>query len=119
MSLNDSLLDLVSKDIVEPAEAYQRAISKEEFLKRMCFPELPFAQGARRGRRKNCWPPPRARETVSPRAMRASASGSGTGPRPIACRNLWSTDRLSTQRRNSHETIASSGIRMGNAYFET
>jgi hypothetical protein len=34
-SLNDSLLDLVSKGIVEAPEAYQRAISKEEFLKRM------------------------------------------------------------------------------------
>jgi twitching motility protein PilT len=34
-SLNDSLLDLVAKDIVEPAEAYQRAIAKEEFVKRM------------------------------------------------------------------------------------
>jgi twitching motility protein PilT len=34
-SLNDSLLELVSKGIVEPAEAYQRAIAKEEFLKRM------------------------------------------------------------------------------------
>jgi hypothetical protein len=34
-SLNDSLLDLVGRDIVEPAEAYQRAIAKEEFVKRM------------------------------------------------------------------------------------
>ena len=34
-SLNDSLLDLVSKNIVEPAEAYQRAIAKDEFVKRM------------------------------------------------------------------------------------
>ena len=34
-SLNDSLLELVSKNVVEPAEAYQRAIAKEEFLKRM------------------------------------------------------------------------------------
>jgi twitching motility protein PilT len=34
-SLNDSLLELVSKEIVEAPEAYQRAISKEEFLKRM------------------------------------------------------------------------------------
>ena len=34
-SLNDSLLELVSKNIVEAPEAYQRAIAKEEFLKRM------------------------------------------------------------------------------------
>jgi hypothetical protein len=34
-SLNDSLLELVSKNVVEPAEAYQRAIAKDEFVKRM------------------------------------------------------------------------------------
>ncbi len=34
-SLNDSLLELLAKDIVEPAEAYQKAFAKEELLKRM------------------------------------------------------------------------------------
>jgi twitching motility protein PilT len=34
-SLNDSLLELLAKDIVEPAEAYQKASAKEELLKRM------------------------------------------------------------------------------------
>jgi twitching motility protein PilT len=34
-SLNDSLLDLLAKDIIEPVEAYQKASAKEELLKRM------------------------------------------------------------------------------------
>jgi twitching motility protein PilT len=34
-SLNDSLLELLAKDIIEPAEAYQKASAKEELLKRM------------------------------------------------------------------------------------
>ena len=34
-SLNDSLLDLLSKDLIEPSEAYQKAAAKEELLKRM------------------------------------------------------------------------------------
>ena len=34
-SLNDSLLELLSKGIVEPAEAYQKAAAKDELLKRM------------------------------------------------------------------------------------
>jgi len=34
-SLNDSLLDLLAKDLVEPGEAYQKATAKEELLKRM------------------------------------------------------------------------------------
>jgi twitching motility protein PilT len=34
-SLNDSLLELLSKGIVEPGEAYQKAAAKEELLKRM------------------------------------------------------------------------------------
>jgi twitching motility protein PilT len=34
-SLNDSLLDLLAKDIIEPGEAYQKASAKEEILKRM------------------------------------------------------------------------------------
>ena len=34
-SLNDSLLDLLAKDIIEPAEAYHKASAKEELLKRM------------------------------------------------------------------------------------
>jgi twitching motility protein PilT len=34
-SLNDSLLELLAKDIIEPSEAYQKASAKEELLKRM------------------------------------------------------------------------------------
>ena len=34
-SLNDSLLELLAKDIIEPAEAYQKAAAKDELLKRM------------------------------------------------------------------------------------
>jgi len=45
-SLNDSLLELVSKGIVEPAEAYQKAIAKDEFLKRMgSLPNCKSPQG--------------------------------------------------------------------------
>jgi twitching motility protein PilT len=34
-TLNDSLLELLTKNLVEPAEAYQKATAKEELLKRM------------------------------------------------------------------------------------
>jgi len=34
-SLNDSLLELLARDAIEPAEAYQRASAKEEIVKRM------------------------------------------------------------------------------------
>jgi twitching motility protein PilT len=34
-SLNDSLLELLAKDAIEPCEAYQKATAKEELLKRM------------------------------------------------------------------------------------
>jgi twitching motility protein PilT len=34
-SLNDSLLELLAKDMIEPAEAYQKAATKDELLKRM------------------------------------------------------------------------------------
>jgi twitching motility protein PilT len=34
-SLNDSLLDLLSKGVIEPGEAYQKAAAKDELLKRM------------------------------------------------------------------------------------
>ena len=34
-SLNDSLLELLAKNIIEPAEAYQKAATKDELLKRM------------------------------------------------------------------------------------
>jgi twitching motility protein PilT len=46
-SLNDSLLELVGKDIIEPAEAYQRSIAKEEFVKRMAsLPKCRSPKGA-------------------------------------------------------------------------
>jgi twitching motility protein PilT len=34
-SLNDSLLDLVARDVVDPVEAYQKSVVKEELIKRM------------------------------------------------------------------------------------
>jgi Tfp pilus assembly ATPase PilU len=34
-TLNDSLLDLLTKDFIDAAEAYQKATAKEELLKRM------------------------------------------------------------------------------------
>jgi twitching motility protein PilT len=35
MTLNDSLLDYVAKEIVEPAEAYQKSVVKDDLIKRM------------------------------------------------------------------------------------
>ena len=44
--LNDSLLDLMSRDIIDPVEAYQKAIVKEELLKRMgSIPSLRSPKG--------------------------------------------------------------------------
>jgi len=34
-SLNDSLLDLLSRDVIEPVVAYQKAVVKDELIKRM------------------------------------------------------------------------------------
>lgn len=34
-SLNDSLLELLARNLIEPAEAYQKAIAKDELIKRM------------------------------------------------------------------------------------
>ena len=34
-SLNDSLLELLARDVIEPAEAYQKASAKDEIVKRM------------------------------------------------------------------------------------
>ena len=45
-SLNDSLLELLAKDIIEPAEAYQKAVAKDELLKRMgSLPNCRSAKG--------------------------------------------------------------------------
>jgi twitching motility protein PilT len=46
-SLNDSLLDLLAKGIIEPAEAYQKAAAKDELLKRMgALPNCRSPRGA-------------------------------------------------------------------------
>jgi twitching motility protein PilT len=46
-SLNDSLLELLSKGIIEPAEAYQKAAAKDELLKRMgALPNCRSPRGA-------------------------------------------------------------------------
>jgi twitching motility protein PilT len=73
-SLNDSLLELVSKDIVEPTEAYQRAIAKDEFVKRM-------------GTLPNCRSPqgkPWTEEELLQAAEKAetAAAGNGNGSAP-------------------------------------
>ncbi len=46
-SLNDSLLELLARGVIEPTEAYQKAIAKEELLKRMgALPSCRSAKGA-------------------------------------------------------------------------
>jgi twitching motility protein PilT len=46
-SLNDSLLELLARGIIEPTEAYQKAIAKEELLKRMgALPNCRSPKGA-------------------------------------------------------------------------
>ena len=46
-SLNDSLLELLAKDVIEPTEAYQKAIAKDELLKRMgSLPNCRSSKGA-------------------------------------------------------------------------
>ncbi len=68
-SLNDSLLELVSKNIVEPAEAYQKAISKDEFVKRMgALPNCRSPKGA-------AW----TEEELLQAAENAETGGNGNG----------------------------------------
>jgi len=44
--LNDSLLDLVVKDVIDPVEAYQRSVIKDELIKRMAaIPALRSPKG--------------------------------------------------------------------------
>ena len=38
-SLNDSLLELLARNLIEPTEAYQTSASKDELLKRMAAAE--------------------------------------------------------------------------------
>jgi len=86
-SLNDSLLELLSKGIIEPAEAYQKAAAKDELLKRM-------------GALPNCRSPrgtPWTEEELLQAAENPSAAsaadeyGSGSGanrlPQPPSIRN--------------------------------
>ena len=86
-SLNDSLLELLSKGIIEPAEGYQKAAAKDELLKRM-------------GALPNCRSPrgtPWTEEELLQAAENPSAAsaadeyGSGSGanrlPQPPAIRN--------------------------------
>lgn len=45
-SLNDSLLDLISREVIDPIEAYQKAIVKDELIKRMsALPHCRTPQG--------------------------------------------------------------------------
>jgi twitching motility protein PilT len=45
-SLNDSLLDLVAKEIIEPAEAYQKCVVKDDLIKRMAaIPNIKTSKG--------------------------------------------------------------------------
>ena len=34
-SLNDSMIELLARDVIEPAEAYRKAVVKEDLIKRM------------------------------------------------------------------------------------
>jgi twitching motility protein PilT len=46
-SLNDSLLELLARDIIDPTEAYQKAIAKDELIKRMAsLPRCRSPKGA-------------------------------------------------------------------------
>jgi twitching motility protein PilT len=45
-SLNDSLLDYMSKDVIHPAEAYQKAVVKDDLIKRMvALPNVKNSKG--------------------------------------------------------------------------
>jgi len=86
-SLNDSLLELLSKGIIEPAEAYQKAAAKEELLKRMgALPNCRSPKGAP-------WTEDELLATAEnpDAASAADEDGSGTGtnrlPQPPAIRH--------------------------------
>jgi twitching motility protein PilT len=71
-SLNDSLLELLAKDLVEPAEAYHKAAAKDELLKRM-------------GALPNCRSPkgsPWTEEDLLLAAEHSSGNGNGNGSPP-------------------------------------
>ncbi|HUI08428.1 MAG TPA: type IV pilus twitching motility protein PilT [Verrucomicrobiae bacterium] len=70
-SLNDSLLELLAKGVIEPTEAYQTAVSKDELLKRMAgLPNCRSPKGAP-------WTEPELLEAVE----RELDSGNGSEPR--------------------------------------
>jgi twitching motility protein PilT len=76
-SLNDSLLDLISRNVVDPVEAYQKAIVKDELIKRMAA--LPNC----RSPRGTPWTEDdlikAAEEANGESAAAASAAGNGNG----------------------------------------
>jgi twitching motility protein PilT len=82
-SLNDSLLELLAKDIIEPAEAYQKAAAKDELLKRMgAMPSCRSPKGK-----------PWTEEDLLQAAEGSLASGNGNGngsppPSPVAGRTV-------------------------------
>ncbi len=68
-SLNDSLLELLARNVIEPTEAYQTAVSKDELLKRM-------------GALPNCRSPkgtPWTEEELLQAVERALDAGNGNG----------------------------------------
>src|SRR6266478_3341438 len=81
-SLNDSLLELVSKDIVEPSEAYQKAISKDEFVKRMSsLPNCRSPQG-------QPWTEEELLQAAENAETASDGNGNGSAPPPTPDRNL-------------------------------
>jgi len=81
-SLNDSLLELVSKDIVEPSEAYQKAISKDEFVKRMgALPNCRSPQG-------QPWTEEELLQAAENAETASGGNGNGSAPPPTPDRNL-------------------------------
>ncbi len=94
-SLNDSLLEFLAKDIIEPAEAYQRAISKEELLKRMgSLPNCRSPKGAP-------WTEEELLQTAENSHGSSNGNGNGNGspsfppPPPVANRGMASRDPAS------------------------
>ncbi len=72
-TLNDSLLELLQQNVVDPIEAYQKAVVKDDLIKRM-------------GNLPNCRSPKGAPWTEEDLVRAAEESGNGTTPPAVAAR---------------------------------